>query len=170
MQNGKQGQFGLVSRVGVPVGRALDAEPIDVAVLIDIAEVRDFGMIGMAVIDERVRTRLAKASSEACQISGPEVLIAEYEHRVLGERPSTASKVSSCSGFDRSTLSTSVPSACPSGRSSRSPIMRVDSDGGASTLQALESISNGYAAAERSPEIAGSACRSPPSMIIEGLR
>ena len=44
----------------MPVGRAFDAVPINLAVGVDIAQPRDFGMLLVAVTDERMDARCAE--------------------------------------------------------------------------------------------------------------
>ena len=44
--------FVLVRRVGVPVGGALHAEPVDLSVLVDIGQPRHFRILGVAIVDE----------------------------------------------------------------------------------------------------------------------
>jgi len=75
----------LVRRVGVPVGGALDAEPVDLAVLVDVRQPRHFGVLGVAVVDQRVKLRLAEAPPECRQLTGSEVLLAEDQDRMVRE-------------------------------------------------------------------------------------
>src|ERR1700730_10912880 len=74
-----------MGRIGMPVGGAFDTVPIDVAVRVDIAQPRDFGMLLVAVTDERMDARRAEPAPEAGDIAGTEMLIAEDQHRMLGK-------------------------------------------------------------------------------------
>src|SRR5215510_6242293 len=60
----------------MPVGRALDSEPVDVAVLVDVGQPRHFGIFDVAVVDQRVTFRLAKAAPERRQLAGSQILVA----------------------------------------------------------------------------------------------
>jgi hypothetical protein len=86
MQDRQPWRFVLVRRVGVPVGGALDAEPVDVAVLVDVGQPRHVRILGMAIVDERVTLRLAEAAPEGRQLAGPQVLLAEHQHGMARER------------------------------------------------------------------------------------
>ena len=68
VQHGQQRQRVLVGRVGVPVGGALDAVPVDLARLLDIGQPGDFRIIGMAILDQRVRARRAEAAAEGGEL------------------------------------------------------------------------------------------------------
>src|SRR5207253_11485046 len=70
-------------RVGVPVGRALDPVPIDVAPFVDVAQPRHLGMLLVPVADERVDARRAEPASESGDVAGTEMLTAEHQHRML---------------------------------------------------------------------------------------
>ena len=85
VQHREQRQHLLIGRIGVPVGRALDAVPVDVAVLVDIAQPRHFGMLLVAVADQRVDARRAEPPPESGDIAGVELLVAKHQHRMLGE-------------------------------------------------------------------------------------
>jgi hypothetical protein len=64
MQDGQAGRLVLVRRVGVPVGGALDPEPVDVAVFGHVGQPRHLGIFGVTIIDQRVKLRLAEAAPE----------------------------------------------------------------------------------------------------------
>ena len=85
VQHREQRQHLLIGRIGVPVGGAFDAVPVDVAVRVDIAKPRDLGMFFVPVADERMDARRAEPASENGDIAGAEVLVAEHQHRMLGE-------------------------------------------------------------------------------------
>src|SRR5436190_7336235 len=69
----------------MPVGRALDPEPVDVAVLVDIGQPRYFRIFRVTVIDQRMNLWRTEAASECRQLGGTEILFAEHQHRMLGE-------------------------------------------------------------------------------------
>ena len=69
----------------MPVGRALDAEPVDVAVLVDIGQPRHLGKFGVAIVDQRMDFRPAEAAPESGKLGGAEILVTKHQHRVLGE-------------------------------------------------------------------------------------
>jgi len=75
----------LIGRVGVPIRRALDPVPVDLAVLLDIGQPRDFRVFGVAVFDERMDPRPTEAPAKGGKFGGAEVLVAEHQHRMLGE-------------------------------------------------------------------------------------
>ena len=60
VQHREQRQFLFIGRVGVPIGGALDPVPVDLAVLLDIGQPRDFRVFGMAVFDQRMLARHAE--------------------------------------------------------------------------------------------------------------
>ena len=73
----------------------------------------------MAIADQGVLARRAEAAAEPGDVAGAQMLIAEHQHRMLGESlpdPGEGRVVEPC---DRSTPSASVPSASPSGRNCR---------------------------------------------------
>src|SRR5258707_5668368 len=70
----------------MPVSGALDAEPVDVAVLVDVGQPRHLGIFGMAVIDQRVDFRCPETAPERREFAGAEILVAKDQHRVLRER------------------------------------------------------------------------------------
>src|SRR5262245_40450007 len=69
----------------MPVRGSLHSIPIYLAIFLDIGEPRHFGMFGMTILDERVHTRRAEAATECGEFGRAEVLIAEHEHRMLGQ-------------------------------------------------------------------------------------
>ncbi len=69
----------------MPVGGALDAVPVDLAFLVDIGQPRYFLVVGMTVFDQRVLQRRAKAPPERGKLRGAKPLVAEHQHRMLGE-------------------------------------------------------------------------------------
>src|SRR5580698_756715 len=69
----------------MPGGGALDAEPVDLAVVMDIAQPRHVGLAGIAVVDQRMRPRLAETRAEGGEFGGGKGLLAEHQHRVPGE-------------------------------------------------------------------------------------
>ena len=85
VQDREARQVVVIGRVGVPVGGALDAEPVDLAVGIDIGQPRDFRVFGVAVLDERMDPRPTEAPAKGGKFGGAEVLVAEHQHRMLGE-------------------------------------------------------------------------------------
>src|SRR6266566_3007034 len=85
MQDSQTRRHLLIWRVGMPVGRALDPEPVDIAFLVDIGKPRHFGKFGMAVIDQRMELRPAETASKGRQLSGAEILLTKYQYRVLRE-------------------------------------------------------------------------------------
>jgi len=70
----------------MPVGCTLDPEPVGVAVLVDIGQPRHFRIFGVTVIDQRVDLWRTETASERSQLGGTEILVAEHQHRMLGER------------------------------------------------------------------------------------
>src|SRR5215510_1101658 len=70
----------------MPVGRALDPEPVDVAVLVDVGQPRHFGIFDVAVVDQRVTFRLAKAAPERRQLAGSQILVAKNQDGMARER------------------------------------------------------------------------------------
>jgi hypothetical protein len=85
VQDGEQRQVVLVRGVGVPVGGALDAVPVDLAVLFDVGEPGDLRAIRMAVLDERMLARCAETAAERGKLGRAEVLVAEHQHRIFRE-------------------------------------------------------------------------------------
>ena len=85
VQHGEQRRHLLIGRIGMPIGGALDAVPIDVAVRVDIAQPRDFGMLLVTIADERVDARCAEPAPKGGDIAGAEMLVAEDQHRMLGK-------------------------------------------------------------------------------------
>src|SRR5258705_13645089 len=85
MQDCEPRRLVFVRRVGVPIGCALDAKPIDVAVLVDIGQPRHFWILGVTIVDQRVKLRLAKAASERRQLARPQILLAEYQDGMIRE-------------------------------------------------------------------------------------
>ena len=85
MQDREARRHLLIGRVGVPVGRALDPEPVDVAVFVDIGQPRHFGMFDVPIIDQRMDLRFAEAPPKRGQFSRSQVLLAEHQHRMLGK-------------------------------------------------------------------------------------
>ncbi len=75
----------LVRAVGMPIGRPLDAEPVDLAVFVDVGEPRHLGVLNMAIIDQRMDFGLAEEPAERGELGRAEVLLAEHQHRMLGE-------------------------------------------------------------------------------------
>jgi hypothetical protein len=73
-------------RVGVPVGGALDAVPVDLARLLHVGQPGDFGTIDVAILDQRVGTRRAEATAEGGELECTQVLTPEDQHRMLGKR------------------------------------------------------------------------------------
>src|SRR5438874_2288797 len=69
----------------MPVSGALDPEPVDVAVLVDIGQPGYLGILGMTVIDQRMDLRLPEPASECRQFSGAEILVTKHQYRVFGE-------------------------------------------------------------------------------------
>src|SRR5262249_17728649 len=57
-----------------------------VAVLVDVGQPRHVGILGVAVVDQRVTLRLAEAASERRQLAGPQILVAEDQDRMARER------------------------------------------------------------------------------------
>ena len=86
MQHGEQRRHLFISRVGVPVGRALYPVPVDVALRVHIAQPRHFGMLLVAITDKRMNARSAEPASEGGDVAGAEVLVAEHQHWMLGKR------------------------------------------------------------------------------------
>ena len=69
----------------MPIGGALDPVPIDIAGIINIAQPRDLGHAGIAVLDQRVHPRRAEAPAERGQCLSGEMLLAEHQHGVLSK-------------------------------------------------------------------------------------
>src|SRR5947208_13836753 len=86
MQNGQPRRHLLVRRVSVPIGRTLDAEPVDVAVLVNIGQPGHLGKIGMAVIDQRMDLRYPEAAPESRKLYWPQILVPKHQHRMFSER------------------------------------------------------------------------------------
>ena len=123
VQHGQQRQRVLEGRIGVPVGGALDAVPVDLARLLHVGQPGDFRTLGVAILDQRVGTRRAEAAAEGGELGRAQVLVPEHQHRMLGKGPWIQAKVPSSSGFDRSIPRASVPSAGPRGRSCGACVM-----------------------------------------------
>ena len=69
----------------MPVGGTLDPVPVDFAVLLNIGQPRDFRVVGMPVLDQRMLARQAEASAESRDVACSEFLVAEDQDRMLGE-------------------------------------------------------------------------------------
>jgi hypothetical protein len=52
MQNREQRQFILEGRIGVPVGRSFDAEPVNLAVRVDVGDPGDVLIVGVTILDQ----------------------------------------------------------------------------------------------------------------------
>jgi hypothetical protein len=52
MQNREQRQFILEGRIGVPVGRSFDAEPVNLAVRVDVGDPGDVLFVGVTILDQ----------------------------------------------------------------------------------------------------------------------
>ena len=85
VQDGEQRQVVFVSRVGVPIGGAFDAVPIDFSVLIHVGEPGDVGMLGVAIFHQRVLAGFAEMATKGGEFPCAEVLLPEHQHGMLGE-------------------------------------------------------------------------------------
>src|SRR4029453_10003342 len=72
--------------VGVPVGRALDAKPVDVAVLGDVGQPRHLGVLGVTIVDQRVKLWPPEAAPERSELTGPQILLGEHQDGMRRER------------------------------------------------------------------------------------
>jgi hypothetical protein len=70
----------------VPVGGALDAVPVYLAIGFDIGKPRNFRVILMAIFHQGVLARDAETTAEGGNITGAEILLAKDQYRMLGER------------------------------------------------------------------------------------
>jgi hypothetical protein len=52
MQNRKQRQYIFEGRIGVPVGRSFDAEPVNLAVRVDVGDPGDVLIVGVTILDQ----------------------------------------------------------------------------------------------------------------------
>jgi hypothetical protein len=94
VQYRQQRQRALERRVGVPVGGALDAVPVDLARLLHVRQPGHFGTIDVAILDQRVGSRRAEAAAEPGEGRRAQVLVSEDEHGMLGEsRPDSVEGV-----------------------------------------------------------------------------
>ncbi len=87
VQDREERELGLIGRIGVPVGCALDAVPVDLAGVVDIAQPGHLGDFGVAVGDERVLPWRAEAAPESRELCCAEMLVAKHQHRMLGKGP-----------------------------------------------------------------------------------
>ncbi len=85
MQDREQRQFILEGRIGVPVRGSSDAEPVDLAVGIDVGDPGDVFIVGVPVLDQRVLTRDAKDAAKCGELVRAEILVAEDQDRMVGE-------------------------------------------------------------------------------------
>ena len=69
----------------MPVGGALDAVPIDPAILFDVGQPGHFRVFAVPVFQERVLAGRAEPAAERGDIRGLEFLAAEHKNGVFGE-------------------------------------------------------------------------------------
>jgi len=100
----------------VPIGGALDAEPVDFAFLVDIGQPRHFRVFGVAVLDQRMQPGHPEAASESGNLCGTQVLISEHQYWVLGERAFDPVERCVIERLREIDPTASVPNAVPSGR------------------------------------------------------
>src|ERR1700693_6237014 len=69
----------------MPVGGALDGVPVDLTVLLDIGQPRDFRVLPVTVLRQRMHPRRAETAAEGGNIGGAALLIAGPQDGVCGE-------------------------------------------------------------------------------------
>ena len=85
MQDRQQRQLILEGRIGVPVGGPSDAEPVDLAVGLDVGDPGDIFIIGVTILNQRVLARDAEDAAKSGELVRAEILIAEDQDRMIGE-------------------------------------------------------------------------------------
>ncbi len=91
----------------MPVGRPSDAEPVNLAVGVDVGDPGDVLIVGVPVLDQGVLTRHAKDAAKSRECVRTEILVAEDQDRVVRESlmdPGDGGRVERCGEVDTTSL------------------------------------------------------------------
>ncbi len=116
VQHGKPRRRLLIGLVAVPGRCALDAKRIDRAVGRDVGDQRHFWEIRMLVAFEEMRPGYAETAAEGPDLRGVELLVAQHQDGMLGERigdPSDGAVVQHPRGIDAADLGADRRSQLP---------------------------------------------------------